>query len=157
MVTPYKVLRFNGLNITWKETKELLITNTFFTFLQEVLEMASMFTNTQHSCVWKINSQGFDDSRCIVHFTSRLLKSKPRYRLHWHNLGFQISQGEVKIERIENQASILARKMERQVRDQSSVQHKCRTVTHALHDCTEAEQRHVATIREDALSSNSQL
>jgi hypothetical protein len=48
MLTPQSLPKFNELCIRRKQTKELLI-NFIFTFLQEVAETASMFTETQVS------------------------------------------------------------------------------------------------------------
>jgi hypothetical protein len=56
MVTPSVLSRFNGL---WMKIKHMKIAfnNLFvFTFLQEVLKMVSIFTDTQLSSAWKRNS-----------------------------------------------------------------------------------------------------
>jgi hypothetical protein len=48
MVTSYILLKFNGLCIRRKQTLYDLF---IFTFLQDGLEMASMFTHTTQFCV----------------------------------------------------------------------------------------------------------
>jgi hypothetical protein len=102
MVTPQILPKSNGLCVRRKQTKELLIT-FIFTFLREVLKMASTFTDAQFSSGWKRNLQTLEDSGRILYFTWKLSNSTPQFlsSIYCTGIGvsFQISPN--KIERIQ--------------------------------------------------------
>jgi hypothetical protein len=80
MATPWLLHKFNRLCIRRKQTNKRAITNLFTsTFLHQLHNMASTFTDIQFSSVWKRNSKVLEDSRCILHFTCTFFNSLPQF------------------------------------------------------------------------------